>query len=641
MNTLRTQLSQWLWLAIIAILLFNVGVLIHLFLFPSPTHYSSVVFVHAGNAFGWFLGAFICARGNWRTPVALPERSSSLLVTYHHVPLWISLAFFANGIGEIVSTSYYLQHALVVPFWVQGLFLLQYPCLLFAILGLPGTSLSLSQHLRLVLDGLLFMTAVLTWCWYVLLGPILLEEPLPALTKVVELAYPCADLVLFGCLFRLLFDLHNPILRQVRLLLLLGIAMIIPSDSINVFSHMVSPSTQLWITVSASGGYGLIAIAVQLLLALKREHRELSITSDLAPVEPAYQDKTVALAPRWQMLLPYALVPTVLALLLWLWFTDRQSVLSQGVYLGGIMVMVQLLVRQVMVTQETRVANEHLRALHQEVQLKQQTLHLANKQLNTANERLADQAKQLAAAYQQQFQINELKDRLLLHVSHELRTPLTEVHGYLSLLHEHHDQLDSLLQATFLSHALHGSEELQNVISSIQQTLESETLVGPPQWEAFLLETVALEVIQRFAPRIQEEYHLKLDIPKTLTVRADRQHVHQILFHLLSNATKYCPPQTVIQIGAQPDATDASWTTLWVQDEGPGIPPDEIPSLFGKFVRLKRDMAGSVRGIGLGLYTSRRLIEGMGGRLWVESTGIKGQGSRFCLTLPLSGVQEY
>ena len=86
--------------------------------------------------------------------------------------------------------------------------------------------------------------------------------------------------------------------------------------------------------------------------------------------------------------------------------------------MGGVMVMVQLLIRQVMVTRETRLDNGHLRTLHQEIQSKQQTLHKANTQLNMANERLAEQAKQLAVAYEQQFQINELKDRLLLHVSH-------------------------------------------------------------------------------------------------------------------------------------------------------------------------------------------------------------------------------
>jgi signal transduction histidine kinase len=71
-----------------------------------------------------------------------------------------------------------------------------------------------------------------------------------------------------------------------------------------------------------------------------------------------------------------------------------------------------------------------------------------------------------------------------------------------------------------------------------------------------------------------------------------------------------------------------------VQDAGPGIPPLEASVLFGKFVRLKRDLVGSVRGTGLGLYISKQLVEAMGGNIWVESTGIAGQGSRFSFTLP-------
>ena len=62
--------------------------------------------------------------------------------------------------------------------------------------------------------------------------------------------------------------------------------------------------------------------------------------------------------------------------------------------------------------------------------------------------------------------------------------------------------------------------------------------------------------------------------------------------------------------------------------------PTEAPLLFGKFVRLKRDLVGSVRGTGLGLYISKQLVESMGGNIWVESSGVEGQGSRFSFTLP-------
>lgn len=71
-----------------------------------------------------------------------------------------------------------------------------------------------------------------------------------------------------------------------------------------------------------------------------------------------------------------------------------------------------------------------------------------------------------------------------------------------------------------------------------------------------------------------------------------------------------------------------------MQDAGPGIPPEELPLLFEKLVRLKRDLAGPTRGTGLGLYICKHLVEAMGGRIWVESSGRMGEGSRFCVTLP-------
>ena len=72
-----------------------------------------------------------------------------------------------------------------------------------------------------------------------------------------------------------------------------------------------------------------------------------------------------------------------------------------------------------------------------------------------------------------------------------------------------------------------------------------------------------------------------------------------------------------------------------VRDHGLGIPPDQIPLLFERFVRLPRDLASTVVGNGLGLYLCRELAEAMGGRIWVRSTGVEGEGSTFYVQLPL------
>ena len=72
-----------------------------------------------------------------------------------------------------------------------------------------------------------------------------------------------------------------------------------------------------------------------------------------------------------------------------------------------------------------------------------------------------------------------------------------------------------------------------------------------------------------------------------------------------------------------------------VIDRGPGIPANKQEAIFEKFVRLERDMHGSVRGSGLGLFITRQLVEAMNGRITIESSGVEGEGAAFSFTLPI------
>lgn len=71
-----------------------------------------------------------------------------------------------------------------------------------------------------------------------------------------------------------------------------------------------------------------------------------------------------------------------------------------------------------------------------------------------------------------------------------------------------------------------------------------------------------------------------------------------------------------------------------MRDYGLGIPPKQAPLLFERFVRLPRDLASTVIGNGLGLHLCKTLVEAMGGRIWIESSGEPGEGSTFRFTLP-------
>ncbi len=251
-----------------------------------------------------------------------------------------------------------------------------------------------------------------------------------------------------------------------------------------------------------------------------------------------------------------------------------------------------------------------------------------------------DAHMQIAVIYEKQQQLNEIKDQFILNVNHELRTPLTAVYGYLELLRDYNGKLDTEMQATFVDNAMHSCEELQLLTNNILDTIQVANEKTHLQLEDLYVADIVYEVITSLDPRRLQEHPVEIDIPEHLVVHAQDQYVRQILRNLLSNAFKYAPPETPIHIQAslygktvQRDHPSPE-VCISVQDRGLGIPPEEIPRLFGQFVRLERDLSGKVRGTGLGLYVSKQLVEAMDGLIWVESNGIPGEGSCFKFTLP-------
>ncbi len=254
---------------------------------------------------------------------------------------------------------------------------------------------------------------------------------------------------------------------------------------------------------------------------------------------------------------------------------------------------------------------------------------------------LADAARQhVADLLEQQQHLSQIKDQFVLNVNHELRTPLTAVYGYLELLLEYNGQLDSPTQATFLKNAMYSCEELQLLVNNVLDTIQIGNEKGAVYVEELPLIDVIQEVAEHFDPRQQREYPVQANVPVHLVARANGQYLRQVLRNLLSNAFKYAPIDSPVTVSAAlyGDTVQIDHPSpeicINVKDQGPGIPPEDIPRLFGQFARLRRDVSGKVRGTGLGLYVSKQLVEGMGGRIWVESTGVPGEGSCFRFTLP-------
>lgn len=235
-------------------------------------------------------------------------------------------------------------------------------------------------------------------------------------------------------------------------------------------------------------------------------------------------------------------------------------------------------------------------------------------------------------------ELEQRKDEFVMHVSHELRTPLTAVSGYLALLKEHNEKLDSPTKGLFLDRALANCQELALLVNSVLEALYITGNAHVPYYEELSVSEVVHEVLTQIDPRQKAAYAIEMQIPGEMRARVDRQFLLQILRNLLSNVFKYVPQQTLITISAVRRQSDQEidgvpHICLCIQDAGPGIPPTEQPLLFQKFTRLNRDLSGKVRGTGLGLYNCKILVEAMGGQIWVESTGQPGEGSCFCFTV--------
>ncbi len=242
---------------------------------------------------------------------------------------------------------------------------------------------------------------------------------------------------------------------------------------------------------------------------------------------------------------------------------------------------------------------------------------------------------ELRAAYAKLRELDTLKDAFLTTASHELRTPLTIVQGYLELLGEIQD-MEPEMQRTFVNKARRACDELVLLQANIMDASRLEFDAATLKCTATPLKEICTTIVDLFEPLIlQEQREVEVDIDPDITVWADEIRLKQILRNLVANALRYSPPQTPIRITAEVEA-EQGLVRINVIDRGSGIPPDKREAIFDKFVRLERDLQSTVRGSGLGLYITRQLVEAMKGTITAESSGIKGEGSTFSFTLPIS-----
>ncbi|MCS7206985.1 MAG: ATP-binding protein [Dehalococcoidia bacterium] len=229
--------------------------------------------------------------------------------------------------------------------------------------------------------------------------------------------------------------------------------------------------------------------------------------------------------------------------------------------------------------------------------------------------------------------MERLRSDFLSMVSHDLRTPLASIKTAISALRTA-PALEPAATAELFQAIDEETERLVRMVNDLLDLsrLEAGALPMEPE-ECGLGDIVQQAVREVERSGLTQGRTLQVDIPPTLpSLWADVSHIQRVVVNLLVNALAHTPASSPVRLSAYHDDR-RNEVVVCVADQGPGIPPEDLPHLFERFYRSPHK-SGRGYGIGLGLAICKALVELHGGRIWAESA--LGQGSTFYFALPLA-----
>lgn len=255
----------------------------------------------------------------------------------------------------------------------------------------------------------------------------------------------------------------------------------------------------------------------------------------------------------------------------------------------------------------------------------QTSIHLETLRLS---EELQKRAKELE-------ELDRLKSAFLANMSHELRTPLNSILGFTDVMLEGLDGPLTDYMDNDLRLVQKNGQHLLHLINDVLDMAKIESGKMNLHPEKFKVHTV-LDEVTSITSTLASEKNLALfiaeDSDRELEIFADNTRLRQVMINLVNNSIKFTEKG---KIAIRVSQLDGARALITVKDTGVGIPPDHLEAVFQEFTQVDTSTTRKAGGTGLGLPISRKLVEMHGGRIWVESTGVNGEGSTFFVELPL------
>ncbi|MBE9534391.1 MAG: PAS domain S-box protein [Proteobacteria bacterium] len=231
---------------------------------------------------------------------------------------------------------------------------------------------------------------------------------------------------------------------------------------------------------------------------------------------------------------------------------------------------------------------------------------------------------------------DRMKSEFIQTVAHEFRTPLTSIMGFSELLLTH-DQLSSEEQRESLNYIHERSMALADLVEDILDIARIDSGATLPLKMSLCSVTEIFRQVQPFLKTQASLHRLEVNLAdETTLVNVDKGKMGQVLENLLSNAVAFSPAGSLVRI--QGDLFQGGYR-ISVADQGAGMTPEQVAKVFDKFYRADTSDT-AVEGVGLGMHIVKHIVEGHGGKIWVESELGKGTTVSFTFPLTLRQVEE-